>query len=131
MKLQRKLFSLLLLNALWLAPVYAQGDASANRDKAEQVTSRMIQKLELTPEQTKKITDIHADYLKELQRLKESAMTKEEKVTAVKRLVKKEDNKMEEVLSETQFDTYVELRNKKMKKYIEKKGLKPKSVDSE
>ena len=121
MKRLKTLLAPLLAVFLIAAPIQAQDSTIPAEDKAKEVTSRMVKRLELSPEQEKKLTEIHTDYITNLRKMKESAMNKEEKATAVKRLIKKEDEKMQEVLTEVQFDKYVHLRNVRMKKYIERK----------
>ncbi len=122
-KLKTLLLPILLL-LFMAAPMKAQVASQDTEKKAQEVTSRLVQRLDLNQEQINKITEIHADYLQHLQKMKQSAMNKEEKATAVKRLIKKEDKKMQEVLTEAQFEKYVQLRNTQMKKYLARKKEK-------
>lgn len=118
----KKFIALLIVGFTFNAVVFAQNETKENlsmEERVERQVERMEKSLDLSQEQRQKLYDI------QLNTMKERAVLMEKRKTERIEQEKLQKQKMKEILSEEQFEKYLELRGAaKMKRKMHRKSRK-------
>lgn len=98
----------------------------AAEERSAKLTEWMKTNLQLTDEQVPKVHDINLKYANKMDDLQGSSMDKRDKMMAMKNEDKSKDQELKQVLTNSQYQTYLAKKDEIKKKFKEKAKSKGK-----
>ncbi|SKA16566.1 hypothetical protein [Sediminibacterium ginsengisoli] len=120
----KKYFLFLLIGATIGLTASAQDGRQAKRSPeqlAEIQTGQLKKKITLTADQENKVKEIELEYAKNLQALKNDGTDRKSRLGKAKEIQDKKDNSLKSVLDEKQYAAYLEQKESRKDKLMEKR----------
>ena len=114
-------------SAVFAQPGFKQMRNTTPEDRAKTQTEFMKEELNLGKDQAEKVDEINLKYAKQIQEIITGSLGREERRNKIQEISQEKDKELKSVLSEEQYEKYLEARDEMRKKMRERRKRKEKN----